>query len=292
MKYISVAEPVYEMLIKEHTDAIIQAADEDTSFLDDIQDSAFALLIVGILSKIVESSKMLVRSLPSSQLTSISLNDRLHNVAQSAIAEKAIDIDGYIGQNYKSGKLDAFKKMDRSTFMGIADNHALSFLSNHSFDQITNLTHDLREKIRGEIWKGVRDGKSVEQVANRLSKIIKEPLEVTSKTTGKVLRTMSPENRAKLIARTEMHRAKMQGRLMAFENYGVEKIKIVNHGRNVCSRCIRNAKGNPYPIQEVPAVPTHPNCKCTYENASNPKESPRDNKSYYNLVTGAVSYVP
>lgn len=292
MRYIQVAEPVYNMLVQLHAETLIQASEDDTSFLEDISDSALAVLIIGVLRKIVDSAKGLVRSLPSNQLTSISLNDRLHNVSQAAITNIAVDVDGFIGKEYKAGKLDAFKKMDRRTFMGIADNHALSFLSNHTFDQITNLTHDLREKIRGEIWKGVKDGKSVQQVADRLSKIIKEPLEVTSKTTGQVLRTMSPENRAKLIARTELHRANMQGRLMAFENYGIKMVHYRNHGDNVCSRCKRNAKRSPYPIQEVPTIPVHPNCKCTYENADNPTNSPRDNQDYYNLVTGTVSKVP
>ena len=53
------------------------------------------------------------------------------------------------------------------------------------------------------------------------------------------------------------------GMLAWLKKHGIAKVSWVTVGDgNVCATCDANEAGSPYPIDDVPAIPAHPQCRC------------------------------
>jgi hypothetical protein len=72
------------------------------------------------------------------------------------------------------------------------------------------------------------------------------------------------DTRATMIAKTEISRAQTQGNLLSWQESGLVKklnwILASDHDKD--DVCDELAAGSPYPIDEVPELPAHPNCYC------------------------------
>ena len=72
------------------------------------------------------------------------------------------------------------------------------------------------------------------------------------------------DTRATMIAKTEISRAQTQGNLLSWQESGlVTKLNwILASDHDKDDVCDELAAGSPYPIDEVPELPAHPNCYC------------------------------
>ncbi|OPX61223.1 MAG: hypothetical protein A4E25_00022 [Methanobacterium sp. PtaB.Bin024] len=191
------------------------------------------------------------------------LNDILYKTAGN--------VDKHIENFYNKGKSEGFKLMEVKSYFGPADKQALFNLKNYNFDLIRSIDTGLRNNIRTEVWRGVARGDSIPQVASRIRELNLEPIPAGN-------RMMSPVERAKNIARTETMRARNTGTKMSLKNYGVTMVEIPESGTegDWDCECPDLVEGSPYPIDEVPDLPAHPNCTHTYAPASEPFAEPVD----------------
>ncbi|UQS82599.1 minor capsid protein [Bombilactobacillus folatiphilus] len=69
---------------------------------------------------------------------------------------------------------------------------------------------------------------------------------------------------AQRLARTEMARVQDQAQMTSFNKYGVRYVKWIAEP-SACRTCreIADADEGIYPIQDVPDIPIHPNCRCS-----------------------------
>lgn len=188
------------------------------------------------------------------------------------------DINKYTQRFYDIGKQDAAGKMKVSAFMGTVDTNALYHLSNYNFDLIKNMNMDLRMEVRQRVWQGVARDQSPSQIARRIEKLPLEPVKA-----GK--RMITPKARAKMIAHTESVRARTQGQLISFKQYGIRFKEIVTKP-GACPICKAIRADNPYPIDDDTNPPFHPFCRCGVIPVDDPLDKPENIKDYPDLVSG------
>ena len=148
-----------------------------------------------------------------------------------------------------------YKDIDRLPVFNDACKYGLKATQEYNFELMRNVSTDLRESIKHHIFRGVAEGRSIHEVARAITDSGLQPLE------GK---TLTAYQRASLIARTEIARSMSTGRLQAYANYGVEKVKILTAGDdNVCPIC-RKAEKKIYTLEEASnLIPFHPCCRCS-----------------------------
>lgn len=139
----------------------------------------------------------------------------------------------------------------------LTDNDLLNFIEirQYNYDLLTNLCDDLDKNFKDIILDGVINKKSVNDIAQELEVAGISPL---NKHTA--------QQRAKMIARTEVNSVKNKARLQAFKDNNVKWVDIVTKGDlKVCTDCLNLEAHNPYSIDEVDnLLPVHPNCRCEY----------------------------
>jgi SPP1 gp7 family putative phage head morphogenesis protein len=113
----------------------------------------------------------------------------------------------------------------------------------------------MKDTIRKTIFEDVAQGNSYQKTITKLRKLPLEPV-----ANGR----LSPDVRARMIARTERARARGFGTLQAYANYGVEYYDLIPRSKGACNICLDLADGNPYKLTDSTAyIPIHPNCICT-----------------------------
>ena len=135
----------------------------------------------------------------------------------------------------------------------LTDNDLLNFVGvrQYNYNLLTNLCDDLDKNFKDIILEGIIKGKDVNEIANELEIAGVSPL---NKHTA--------QQRAKMIARTEVNSVKNKARLQAFKDNNVEWVNVnTQHDNRVCQDCLDIEANNPYPITEVEdLLPVHPNC--------------------------------
>ena len=144
----------------------------------------------------------------------------------------------------------------------LTDHDLLNFvgIKQYNYNLLTNLCDDLDKNFKDIILDGIINGKSVDEIANELEVAGISPL---NKHTA--------QQRAKMIARTEINSVKNKARLQAFMDNNVKWVDIITMGdMRVCKDCLNLEANNPYPIDTVSGLlPVHPNCRCIYGIAKN-----------------------
>ena len=143
----------------------------------------------------------------------------------------------------------------------LTDNDLLNFIEirQYNYDLLTNLCDDLDKNFKEIILDGVINGKSINDISQDLEIAGISPL---NKHTA--------QQRAKMIARTEVNSIKQKAKLQAYKDNNIQWVNFNTVGDSrVCQDCINLEMNNPYPIEESwDIIPVHPNCRC-YWTASN-----------------------
>lgn len=140
----------------------------------------------------------------------------------------------------------------------LIDEDRLNFLQNYIFDNIKDLTDDLRNGLRQEISRNILNLESIENLKEKIQNL----LDVT-------------ETRARTIARTETARAENMGNIDGARQSGFPlQKKVIGYIDKVTSPICRALIGTQIPIDEKftyvdkkgitlewDAPPFHPNCR-------------------------------
>lgn len=180
------------------------------------------------------------------------------------ITEVNAHIDDAIEEAYNSGMMvikSAYEKgvdygngdlKPRASMIVPPDPAELDFLSGYNLDLIKGLGEDVKKDVKRVIRDGIANGKSVNQVAADLRKVLR-----------------LKEWRINTIARTEVMRAANYGRYSAWKRSGVVKGKewVTAWDDRTCDICMgldgeRRRLDAPFSIG-VMMPPAHPNCRCT-----------------------------
>lgn len=130
---------------------------------------------------------------------------------------------------------------------------ALGIIKQQNYNVVNDLLKDLNKNLRDTLWKGIKEGLDVQEIAQNLVKAGLEPV-------GK----FTPQARAKAIAVTEKSRIINTARLQCFVDNGIREFNIVTaHDSKVCSICLINEQNNPYTLEQIQGmIPVHPHCRC------------------------------
>ena len=157
----------------------------------------------------------------------------------------------------------------------LTDNDLLNFVEirQYNYDLLTNLCDDLDKNFKDIILDGVINGKSVNEIAQELEIAGISPL---NKHTA--------QQRAKMIARTEVNSVKNKAILQAYKDNNITWVDIVTMGdMRVCQECLDLESNNPYNINEIDnLLPVHPNCRCIYR-VSDKEYQINENYDYFQL---------
>lgn len=227
------------------------------------------------------------------------------------ILEKHYDtVDELLTEVYDKGKKKGYSDMISRIKYTKADKWALDFVKDYNFGLIQKLDDDLRYKIKNKIISGFLAGDHPYKIAPKIAGLLDEKL---------IGSNFTPNQRATMIARTEISRVQNTGILQSYVTEGYVQVKILTAEDNsVCYLCLKNAyefeddvpvtydnKGDDRVhyisdlIKNLDYVPLHPNCRCTYlsvwETKKNPEEfplmiclfeNPNNPKDYLKLTSG------
>ncbi len=159
-------------------------------------------------------------------------------------------------QIIKSEYTDGWESSEKVVNQNVPMNEgALNFLQEHTFDNIKGMTEEIANDLKQELSRGIINGEGVTKLKERVNKVFDVG-----------------ENRAKMIARTEINRAENNGKLLAIKNSGEEYMKEwVTHEDDRTSDICKGLDGQVVGINETfkykggewQAPPSHVNCRST-----------------------------
>jgi len=179
------------------------------------------------------------------------LESQLDNV----INYNASSCDEFMDNFYHAGAMIGYHQLKRGLAYTPADEQTLNFIRQTNYGYIKKLNNDMMDSIRRTIFEDIAQGNSYQKTINKIRKLPLEPV-----ANGKI----SPDVRARMIARTERARARGFGTLQSYANYGVEYYELITRGKKACNICLELEANNPYKITDPTAyIPIHPNCICS-----------------------------
>lgn len=179
-------------------------------------------------------------------------------------------VEKFIEDIYKESKEKGYQGVEKLIEFTPQDKTAIRLLKEYNFYLIKDVSGSVVYNIKNAIFQGVVAGSSIYEVADRIRMAGLETLPGM---------TLSPLQRATMIARTETARIKHTSTLQAYANVGLERCKILTaEDSHVCYICLRNAyefnedqkityenRGDEriHSLDSVqPCIPAHPNCRC------------------------------
>ena len=225
--------------------------------------------------------------------------EELESEWERILNEKYETIDDLLEEVYKYGKIKGYQKISETLKYTETDKLALTHVRNYNFNLIQKLDGELRQAIKNRIFQAVISGENPRSFANKLVDLGLERLPNS---------TFTPQQRAVMIARTEVARAQNTGILQSYVNEGYTQVKILTaEDDNVCYLCLRNAYEFNEDDEVIYAnhgdervhnikdlinkknwVPLHPNCRCTYISIWETKGEPPKNPYTINLTDNNV----
>jgi len=185
----------------------------------------------------------------------------------------------YISDSYKRGVQRARYEMGRIGMSvpgidvtgGIAASMSTPYhmdrvgmMYTRTFEDLKGITASMDSQISRVLSQGMVDGDGPALLAKKLTDTIGGRLGIKNES-GKT--TMSPESRAKILARTEVIRAHHSATIQEYRNWGVEGVDVEAELRTagdsrVCSQC-KELEGKVYTLDEAEGlIPVHPGCRC------------------------------
>jgi SPP1 gp7 family putative phage head morphogenesis protein len=128
------------------------------------------------------------------------------------------------------------------------DQAIFDILLKKSLSNLKGITDDMSKAITQELADGILKGEGMDDLAKRINDRI-DAIGIT---------------RSRLLARTETMGAVNQAALSRYNKAGVSRVEwlsAADDGRT-CDECI-GLNGKIFPIDGVPDIPVHPNCRCT-----------------------------
>lgn len=129
----------------------------------------------------------------------------------------------------------------------------IQLLATRSLESLKGVTSAMASKMNFILAQGILDGRGPEAISREM---VKEIAALT-------------QNRAMMIARTEIIHAHAEGQLDAFEKLGVLQLGVkaewVTAGDDrVCPQCLP-LEGQIFTVEEARGkIPLHPNCRCSW----------------------------
>jgi len=242
------------------------------------QSEEFYNLINGLMNQQVEISVNYLKEAEANDIQKADFLMAIEPKMDKIIYTNAKTIGGYVKSFYDLGKTTGFKDMEVKAFTSQVDTNALFRLTQYNFGLVRQLSSDVKESIRTEVWNGVANDLGIKKIAANLETVGIKPLQ-----SGK--RTYSMVERAQMIAKTEAPRARNQGLEVSFRQYGVTMWDAVN-GPNACPECEELAANGPYPIENPPEgfPPWHTNCEDIIVAAEDPQTKAEDPAQYYDMT--------
>jgi len=143
----------------------------------------------------------------------------------------------------------------------VIDRSAIDMMAQYRIQLVGDVADQLVTGIQKSITVGILTGKSIQQIAGDIGTVVtdKDKFKQAGKTLFK-----TAQQRAKLIAHTEVQRAHNEGRKKFYEKVGVTKVEWLTapeDGRR-CSICA-GLNGKIFETGKAPGPPRHPDCRCT-----------------------------
>ena len=184
----------------------------------------------------------------------------------TATATKA-GIEGKLAQlgAMKAGGYEALDQAGREALaeaaFALVPTDALDFLSTYQLQLLGKLTDDLVAGIKRAVQVGIAQGEGPAKIARRIGGIVKDPEEFRQ--AGKtVFKTV--QQRAELIARSEVMRAYNQGAVKFEARVGITRARWLTAGdERTCPDC-GPLDGKEFDLIDLPSQPLHPACRCTH----------------------------
>jgi len=141
-----------------------------------------------------------------------------------------------------------------------------------SFHLNSEINYDEVEKAINDIW--VNDGQNwSDRIWNDKAKLTEELREglidclatgaSPDKLTKRIMDSFGVSfHNAQTLARTELAHIQNASTINKYKKIGITKVKVLVD-TNCCEECTE-LKNTEFPIDQVPILPVHPNCKCTY----------------------------
>ena len=184
----------------------------------------------------------------------------------TATATKA-GIEGKLAQlgALKAGGYEALDQAGREALaeaaFSLVPTDALDFLSTYQLQLFGKLTDDLVAGVKRAVQVGIAQGEGPAKIARRIGGIVKDPQEFRQ--AGKtVFKTV--QQRAELIARSEVMRAYNQGAVKFEARVGITRARWLTAGdERTCPDC-GPLDGKEFTLADLPSQPLHPACRCTH----------------------------
>jgi len=159
---------------------------------------------------------------------------------------------------YRDLTADGLDKLTTKAFQ-IVDTDALDFLANYTTTLVGDVNRETTDGIMRTIRGAIATGKGVDDIVRDLGEVVKDQESFRHAGT-KVF--SKAQYRMEVIARTEVLRAHNLGKLKFHQAVGIQQLEwFTMDDERMCPIC-RDLDGKPFPIDEFPAQPAHPQCRC------------------------------
>lgn len=130
-------------------------------------------------------------------------------------------VDAVIKFEFNFGWDKSEKQIDQNIPM---NNKAVEFLQDYTFDNIKGMTEEIANDLKAELSRGIINGEGITKLKERVTKVFNVG-----------------NNRASMIARTEVNNAENQGKLLAMKESGMKMdkqwvAKMDNRTSEICKR--------------------------------------------------------
>ncbi|HEY3415704.1 MAG TPA: minor capsid protein, partial [Armatimonadota bacterium] len=164
---------------------------------------------------------------------------------------------------YRDLTPDGLEKLTTRAFQTV-DTDALDFLANYTTTLAGDVNRETTDGIMRTIRGAIATGKGVDDIVRDLGEVVKDQ-ESFRHAGSKVF--SKAQYRMEVIARTEVLRAHNLGKLKFHQAVGIQRLEwFTMEDERVCPVC-GPRDGQQYPIDQFPAQPAHPQCRCGHNPA-------------------------
>ena len=198
--------------------------------------------------------ELIVKEVGTDKLKEIKSLEDIAKVVKSLVTFEGLrNISDMVIKHTFMGGWDVAEKQLDKNFM--INKEAISFIQDYTFNNIVDMTEEIKNDLRAELERGIMSGEGVTNIKARIEKVFN-----------------AGEVRAEMIARTETNRAENQGKLQAFksstEDFNKKWVSAKDERTSeICMRLHGQVVGMNENFKdkrtgwEGPVPPSHVNCR-------------------------------